>query len=361
MDRNAARRSNCSKGGSLETPISELPLSNLTTGATTMKGKTMTKLLSIAVSRLFGRTHNGFVSQQTANTGANAASLDESRRMAHADERGEGRQLAVNLLKDLREKWREMDDADRLTFPHADFVSEYLGAVLGRDPQTRKDFYAILSDVLLEAASGESVPPKPEFYEGLTSGPTARANLTRAEHNAQDRKAGQAIREGIEKEAAEQQAERRRRQTREEKEAAEILGAFPSEIYALDDMARRLHKSPLSCWTVYYSVKGIVASLDRRLTEAADALPKKHKAIKVILAAAPMLESLRELILNAEEDSGSWNMSKEALGAGMLAIVQAIARQFERAIIACGNAETSGYLTGDDFDPCADPKAAASA
>ena len=61
---------------------------------------------------------------------------------------------------------------------------------------------------------------------------------------------------------------RRRQETTAEHKAGEILSRF-SEVYALEDLARRLVKLPLTPITVVIVVKGLVTVLRDRMDSAA--------------------------------------------------------------------------------------------
>ena len=136
-----------------------------------------------------------------------------------------------------------------------------------------------------------------------------------------------------------------------EEKAAEHLGRTFSSLYALDDMARRMAKTPLSYWTTYHAVKGIAVDIQRELEQAAAQLPQRHKAGKIIADALLLAEAIRESLLNVDDGSGEWNTHKATVGAGMLAMVHGLGRCVERAEIACGGTPTGGYLDGDDLDP----------
>lgn len=147
------------------------------------------------------------------------------------------------------------------------------------------------------------------------------------------------------------QRDKPRTQTPAEDKAAEHLGRTFSSFYALDDIARRMAKTPLSFWTTYHAVKGIAADIRGELEQAAAQLQKRHKAGKIIADALLLAEAIRESLLNVDDGSGEWNTHKATVGAGMLAMVHGLGRCVERAEIACGGTPTGGYLGGDDLDP----------
>jgi hypothetical protein len=153
--------------------------------------------------------------------------------------------------------------------------------------------------------------------------------------------------------------EQKRTPTPAEEKAAEYLNRTFTGLCSLDDLARRMSKTVLSFHTTYNAAYGIAALMRIELEAAAVELPAKHKGRKFIADALILAEAVRESLLNADDGSGEWNTPKAVIGAGMLAMVQAMGRSIERAQMACGDIPSGGYLTGDDSDPARVHQAAA--
>lgn len=130
----------------------------------------------------------------------------------------------------------------------------------------------------------------------------------------------------------------------------EAIEASFSEIYALDDMARRYQKTPLTPITMRVAADALVTQIHVNLKECDD-VDHAHPALRELAQAKTTLISMVGLMSSLEE-ADDLLAPKQAVGIAMRAFVVRAAQSLDRAYLACGRTSGySGYLDNPDLDP----------
>jgi hypothetical protein len=138
-----------------------------------------------------------------------------------------------------------------------------------------------------------------------------------------------------------------------EKAARTVGEATACRIYALDDLARRFHRTPFAYLSMCNVIESVRDSIKFHLDTARAMLPKNHPAIEYITKSGDALDSMCKVVYEFYDGADGATMPLKTIGEVMRGFVVKAAQAIEHAELACGQTmPTMGYVERPDSDPC---------
>jgi hypothetical protein len=138
---------------------------------------------------------------------------------------------------------------------------------------------------------------------------------------------------------------------RSEEDVARWVDLSFSELYTLDDFARRFEQHPFSDLTMQGAVESLVHEMLGVLDACVSALSLDHPATSEVLCAQDAVQGIEDF-MNAAMDDDRLRLSKAAVGKVLFELVVEAGKAFDRALVALGHEELiSSYTDDPSHDP----------